>query len=214
MESAEILSCSCSLERLIGFIVEVNKIIKLQFIIYLKRERNNRFQISVEVKDEEIFTYSENIYRKIFAFLPIGEAIYSDWLSDYKQQLARRPDENLGITSLVKLADEKIRHIPMIDFRCPCSSENLRQIREALFRLEQKRGFVLESGQSYHYYGIDLMDVHRWVNFMEQCKEIEIIGEIWPTFQLDDGYATLRIAASSVKPYKPKVIGRIGNFEF
>lgn len=208
----EITACSCSLEKLIGFIVEINQIRKFQFIVYLKKEKD-RLQRMIELGDDDIFTYKENVNRQIYSLLPRGEAIYKDWIKN-KYQFIRLEQENLGITSMVWLDDSKIKHIPMIDFKCSYSAENLQKVGKTLLALGQRSGFILESGQSYHYYGIELLNVRSWIDFMEQCKNYEIIGKIWPDFQLDDGYATLRIATSSAKPYLPKVIAKFGNFKF
>lgn len=79
---------------------------------------------------------------------------------------------------------------------------------------EQFEGFLLESGQSYHYYGIRLLNVDEWVDFMRRCWQMPQVGRAWPTLQLEDGFSTLRISTSVAKPQLPRVIGKFGKFDF
>ena len=108
---------------------------------------------------------------------------------------------------------KNLRHIPMIDFECSCSEVNFSKVIEILAKLDEKKGFLFESGRSYHYYGINLFSPAVWQKFMESCKQHDIIGEKWPQHQLDDGFLVLRISTSTTKPCLPKVIAKVGDFQ-
>lgn len=198
-----------SLERMIGFMIVINRIKELQFILYTTRERR-RF---IGMQDRDIFTYGENMPGRKF-LLPVGEAIHSDWIETLELWYQKEEEENLGLTSRVKLANGRIMHIPMIDFRCPCSEQNFSKVVKTLSVLGESRGFLLKSGNSYHYYGIKLLDEKRWRKFMKRCQGESIIGHDWPLFQLQDGFSILRISTSSAKPHPPKIIAKIGDFNF
>lgn len=136
------------------------------------------------------------------------------WITALEEVFQKRGDENFGLASRVSLADGEIKHIPMIDFDCPCSEQNLHRVADTLSDLGQKKGFIIESGRSYHYYGIDLFSEEEWRNFMERCQEQDIIEREWPLWQLRDGFSVLRLSTSSTKPYPPQVIVRFGEFPF
>ncbi len=187
----------CSLEKMIGYIAKINEIEALQFTIYEKYK-------------EEFYREKEVEKNKLLdEFKAISDLTRLSLTSLFE----KKPGEHLGIASFAKIRDGKILHIPMIDFNCPYSIENLLKIEKTLYVLAQDKGFLLESGKSYHYYGINLLSVEGWINFMKICAEQDIIGSNWPRFQLQRGYSTLRISTSTQKPHSPKIIAKIGSFE-
>ncbi len=200
---------SCSLERMIGFIVEINLIRALQFILYETRKRERL----VYAEDEDIFTYKENKIRKIIT-TPVGESIYTKWIQRFEWLFQKEDGENFGLTSKAKLMDGRIKHIPMIDFKCSCSDQDFQRVVDTIFDLGERKGFILESGNSYHYWGTHLLKEEEWRKFMERCREQETIGDTWPSFQIEDGFSVLRISISSAKPQLPRVIAKVGNFKF
>ena len=200
----------CSLERMIGFIIEINQIEKLQFIFFITRERKRL----VKVNDKDVFSYKENKLRHIYSLLPVGETILPDWIKTFGCWFQRKKEENFGLTSKVKLEEGQVQHIPMVDFMCPCSDQGPQRVVDTLSVLGEREGFIVESGKSYHYWGIHLLSEEEWRNFMRRRQTQEIIGYDWPFSQLQDGFSVLRISTSPTKPHLPKVIARIGDFEF
>ena len=75
----------------------------------------------------------------------------------------------MGLYSRCIFRDDLSLHIPMMDFHVEPSQENLSIIRHGLESMGQKRGAILESGRSYHFYGFDLMSPKDWQKFMGQC---------------------------------------------
>lgn len=193
--------CSLSLERMLGFIMELNGITMLQFVIYAQREKVR----PLHVNERFIFAYGENELRKFFQLLA-GQAVHLS--AGYYE---KKPEENLGLTSIVKIRGGE-RHIPMIDFGCSCSESNLLEVEKTLLNLGQKQGFVLESGGSYHFYGMDMLTETEWREFMEKCKKQPAVDKDWPRYQLADKFSALRVSTSTSKPILPKVIAQIGNF--
>lgn len=116
-------------------------------------------------------------------------------------------EKALAVTSGVKVFNtEKKFHIPMIDFSCEISSENLRKIQGFLMKIKQK-GVVLRSGRSYHYYGIELLPERDWFTFLGKCllftghTDSRNIGH-----RLIDGHSSLRISEQKRRPHLPKVV--------
>lgn len=116
----------------------------------------------------------------------------------------------LCMASVVKLDDGSFRHIPMIDFSSHFE-QDLSKAEEALRAIGEKRGFILASGRSYHYYGINLLSEDEWPKFVGSClllntQDIKIADDRYFGHRLRDGYGGLRIAAHSTKPFVPKIV--------
>lgn len=197
----EISSFSCSLEEMVCFLVQINKIRALQFVIYGKYCTGQYYNERL-VNTNKLFPEFRNIEDLIKGKINFKE-------------FSPKKDYHLGITSLAKTKNGEIFHIPMIDFECPCSGKNILRVAETIKLLRpsgKTNGFILESGQSYHYYGIDLLSVRDWLIFMNLCKKVQNVDEKWPELQLKRGYSTLRVSISSQKPHLPKVVAKIGDF--
>ena len=113
----------------------------------------------------------------------------------------------LGISSRVITVSQKVRHIPLMDFRCEISSKNEDLLRSVLPATGQGGGYVLNSGRSYHFYGARLLTVTGWRKFLGKCLLLrDLVDERYVGHQLVDGYCVLRISKSSVKPFVPRVV--------
>ncbi len=100
--------------------------------------------------------------------------------------------------------DTRVKHIPMMDFRCEPSSRNLKLVVEAMRRVGQQDGVVLESGRSYHYYGFNLLDEAGWLDFMYRNLLLTpFVDARYIGHRLLAGIARLRITASRGKPTVP-----------
>jgi len=100
-----------------------------------------------------------------------------------------------------------IFHFPLMDFSCPESPENLKKIKNFLGRIGQKRGVILFSGKSYHYYGLDLFyNYDRWMNFLGDCGLSELVNGRYIMHSLKDSCSALRLSACPLKPEIPTVV--------
>jgi len=107
----------------------------------------------------------------------------------------------IGLASKVKIEDEE-KHIPMIDFGC-----DYRHLNAALnsnFNGKIKMpGMIVASGNSFHFYGFELLNQNKWVEFMELIKNIPEVDKNWPDLQLKQGFSMLRITPSRRKLTQP-----------
>ena len=71
----------------------------------------------------------------------------------------------LVLCSRVETRDDEVLHIPMLDFECSVSPENLIKVSQFIEETNS-RGLILESGRSYHFYGLDLLSPEKWAQFM------------------------------------------------
>lgn len=103
----------------------------------------------------------------------------------------------LVVSSKVQLRTGSFAHIPMLDFRCPCSSANAKAVRKILELLGQTCGILVASGRSYHYYGVRLLSASDWIIFMGKALLFApFVDPRYVAHRLADGECRLKIAAS------------------
>jgi len=101
-------------------------------------------------------------------------------------------------------------HIPMMDFMCPPSYENQQALSGLLRELNHGRGFLLESGRSYHYYGLQILDERQWHVFLGKCLLMSgFVDDRYVGHQLVDGHCVLRLSAGQLKAKIPTVIAEL-----
>lgn len=116
----------------------------------------------------------------------------------------------LGVTSRVSLVGGEEAHIPMMDFSCAVSAENSAILVQLLQDLRNGNGFLLQSGRSYHYYGLRLLNESEWRIFLGKCllmsgySDDRYIGH-----QLVDGYCALRLSSGKLKALIPTVVAKL-----
>jgi len=122
------------------------------------------------------------------------------------------PDNRvLGIISRVGLPHGRSAHIPMMDFICTVSAANQDVLIHLLKEFRRERGWLLESGRSYHYYGSTLLSEAEWPVFLGKCllmsgqSDDRYIGH-----QLVDGHCVLRLSAGKLKVQIPTVVAELG----
>lgn len=113
----------------------------------------------------------------------------------------------LAMTSDLKLfnTDERF-HIPMMDFDCEISCKNLEVIQRFL-RISNKGGVILQSGRSYHYYGIELIPDREWLMLLGRFLLLmDYTDSRYIAHRIIDGYGSLRISENERRPIPPKVV--------
>lgn len=118
--------------------------------------------------------------------------------------------ELLGLISKVELCDGGSAHIPMMDFVCGPSAQNLTSITHLLSEMRKGIGFLLESGRSYHYYGAELLTDEEWRRFIGKCLLMfGYVDDRYIGHQLVDGHCVLRLSAGRLKCRVPAVVGQL-----
>lgn len=113
----------------------------------------------------------------------------------------------VGLKSTVRVGGGAVRHLPMIDFNCVPSPESLGFVKTALRQIDQRRGVVLASGRSYHFYGLELLSEEEWRRFLGRCLLLAPPVDVrYVAHRLIDGYCVLRISANARKPKVPSVV--------
>ncbi len=112
----------------------------------------------------------------------------------------------VGVASLIDTPTGKF-HIPMMDFHCEPTQENLEKIQEFCKFIGQKNGAILSSGRAFHYYGTHPMDQAEWLNFLGTCLLFNnYTGGRYIAHSLRKGYCTLRISVKNTHGVVPRIV--------
>lgn len=82
------------------------------------------------------------------------------------------PKKCLAIRSRVTTSANEQRYIPMLDFACEKSTASCSFLASLLHRINRQKevgiegGFLLETTNSYHYYGRTILPFDRWTKFI------------------------------------------------
>ena len=102
-------------------------------------------------------------------------------------------DDMMAIASSVRCRDGKIGHIPMVDFHSKASAHSERVVREVCRRLGG--GFIVCSGNSYHFYGTELISAGGRREFLGRALlYLPIVDARWIGHQLQERSSALRIS--------------------
>ena len=112
----------------------------------------------------------------------------------------------LAISSKVQLKSGGLAHIPMMDFRCEPSSMNAAIVKRALKAMGEDAGLLVNSGRSYHFYGLRLLSQDAWIQFLAMgILFTPIVDARFIAHRLADKACRLRIGSGPGKPSLPKV---------
>lgn len=109
--------------------------------------------------------------------------------------------EYTGVSSLVNSKKSNL-HIPLLDFHIPPSIENQKLCSKMLIHLNLK-GYILNSGKSYHFIGNDIIDYDSLQNVLFNALLFSpIIDKSWIAHQLIQKYCCLRVSQKYARlPY-------------
>lgn len=114
-----------------------------------------------------------------------------------KQYMSNSSDyelESIGINSAVTLLDGSVWHIPMIDFHINKSNINEDIVCTVSKLLVPEGGYVLDSGNSYHFIGKHLISKENILDLLAKSIQFSpIVDEVWASHQLIERSCTLRI---------------------
>lgn len=121
--------------------------------------------------EKQLLSGSPERFLRHNSVLSRTEVVRDDFLGKLTQTAELMSKErNLAFVSVVKISETTaFQHVPLMDFKCEKKGENLTCIRTFLQAVGQRRGVILDSGRSYHYYGVDTLLDAQWRRFMAQC---------------------------------------------
>jgi hypothetical protein len=110
---------------------------------------------------------------------------------------AEKPN-TMSICSLVyKKDDSAVYQIPFMDMHCKPSEANLEKCI-AGFRTFGMPGLILNSGRSYHFYGLQTLTQAEWVRFMGKCLLLTSLTDVrYVGHRLMEGLCDIRVTEKS-----------------
>ena len=120
-------------------------------------------------------------------------------------------NECIALSSLVETAHGP-RHLLLLDFACEPSPEAQADLLAFLERAGW-RGWLLMSGASYHFVGLDLLPFETWARAMGKALLIPGIDVRYIGHRLAGGMGGLRVTAHPRKPTVPFVVATVGQSE-
>lgn len=128
-------------------------------------------------------------------------------------------DAQIGVFSKVLLESGEFAHIPMMDFNLNKTERGLSLVVERHKKAQVSSGWVLETGESFHYYGSQLLTEQGWIDFMGTCLLTSVVHSRQNIEQVCDpryvghslkrGGCVLRITTRAIKNFEPKVVAHI-----
>ncbi len=141
-------------------------------------------------------TYSPALLKSIL--------FHNENLKAKKLDIGKWPDEkkristlkaNCAVLSEVVTAKGKKMHIPMLDFHCPNNKFNEKLACEVIRNIYTGKGYLLESGDSYHFYGEKLLTKNQLIMFLGKALQYSpIIDKMWLAHQLRELKCALRVS--------------------
>lgn len=112
------------------------------------------------------------------------------------------------VVSEVVLSNGAIQHLPMIDFHCAPTLAGKAAATAVCRRIFPKGAILVQSGESFHAYGRELLSVSQFYQFLGRALLYSpIIDRAYIAHQLIEGRCALRI--SSVSKAKPVTVDLI-----
>jgi hypothetical protein len=149
----------------------------------------------------------QDVDERIFIRITREEAIAKN-LQEFGQKLGS--NKLLGVISEVTLFDGRKAHIPMMDFLCPLTGNNMHLLCSLLAELRLGKGYLLETGRSFHYYGLALLTDASWQKFLGKCLLMSgFSDDRYIGHQLVDGHCVLRLSTGKLKATEPSIIAEI-----
>ncbi len=107
--------------------------------------------------------------------------------------LLESKDVNIAILSKCQ-TNKGIFHIPFIDFHIKPGAINLKTVEMLVTRLEYGKGFIINSGKSYHFFGTQLESIELHINrLIKLILFSPIVDRNWVVHQLLEKMSSLRV---------------------
>lgn len=170
----------------------------------IQKAKNRKSKDGISFWDAMLSLFAEEgiTHEKILSEVLYHQANSNyDYVSrnDIEQFLRIRREESLAINSKVIIDNGISRHIPLLDFKLPVSISN-NNLAKACIRVLGLKGYLLESGRSYHFIGNGLMSESELLDLLAKFALLSPISDkAWVSHQIIERSASLRITAKDGK---------------
>jgi hypothetical protein len=98
------------------------------------------------------------------------------------------------------------KQLPFVDFSTEYAPKGKTSLKNAMQELHLPDRIPVNSGNSFHHYGQQLLKPQEYYAHLRSLKEHRSVGPHWPDLQMYQGFSLLRIAPSGLKPFFPEVL--------
>jgi len=150
--------------------------------------------------------YNRELLDEVFYHQPNRDFAYVN-RENLEEFLETRKTTPQAINSKVLMIDGSSRHIPLLDFKVPSKQGHDNLVADCV-RAMGLRGYVLDSGRSYHFIGSDLISESELMDLLAKFVLLDPISDkAWAAHQIIERSASLRV--SEVLEYAPSVVSRV-----
>lgn len=180
----------------------------LQDRIKLGEREMEQYEKALSIRNEYRLPFWDSIMLTMFGNEKFSSSIFDAALlhhnnskllklsndSHLYSNLKKLQEENYGWNSVIELSNGVKMHLPLLDFHIPYSHINTEIVKQTLLRLQLGSGYLMHSGESYHYiHNYYLTDKDLMQLLIKSLFFSPIIDRLWVAHQLLNGSATLRI---------------------
>ena len=128
-----------------------------------------------------------------------------------KTHCAVNPREDVfAVASKCTLRNGREAHIPMMDFALK-SPEGREAVVATMKGISPGGGIVLQTENSYHFYGTELLDLEEWLKFLGKSLLFQgVIDDRYIGHRLREGFSVLRLTRGPFHADLPFVVARWG----
>lgn len=121
----------------------------------------------------------------------------------------------MAVSSVLTLRNGRLAYIPMLDFASRTKEDVVLRVETIKDVLRPYPGFLLETGNSYHFWGTQILSLERWREFLLSAARSFTHNELdtaYIDYSLQRNFNGLRLFAyGKTKPVTPHVVERIGD---
>lgn len=121
-----------------------------------------------------------------------------------------QPDEALAVMSRVRLTNHTWAHLPMVVLLATTPDADLKKVLTAVRALGHRSGAIVRSGNSFHFYGFEVMNEREWLTSMARFLLLAPIVDVrYSAHRIMDRVCTLRISGRGEAGDEPTVAARL-----
>ncbi|MCB2215111.1 MAG: hypothetical protein KQH59_03535 [Desulfobulbaceae bacterium] len=207
--------------HILDLILETNPgIEQINFLIYpanipLQERRKNsaqeikQIERAIAIRNEFGFSFWESLMSTFINYDGSNYGLLSEALFHNKNKqftsfspcdkdliqkfLCENGKSNVALSSTVQLHG-KTMHLPLIDFHIPPSIQNQKTVETVIERLGLSDGILVNSGKSYHFISLNLINQDRLLDILiKMIFFAPIIDRNWIAHQLLEKHCALRV---------------------
>jgi len=127
--------------------------------------------------------------------------------SNLLTKIIEKDERNVGLSSRLKHKNGSSYHLALLDFRSEVTPQNTKLIKTVCTKLF-KGGFVLiDSGDSYHACGLDLLSEEERLDFLAKSLMLApIIDTAYIGHQLQQPFSSIRISKGGGRNKVPRIV--------